>query len=119
MRQTGIAIHIADRYISMIECTGGYDYTICDEDFRMLDDGVYDNPDITIQEAMNEVISDLKAPKFSAATKQYFYDEYLQGNVREDSKVEFVDFNMVSKGLVDYCESRRLFCRHCKSKDIE
>ena len=46
--------------------------------YHLLDGGVYDNPDITIQRAMDMVIADLKEPRFSAVTEQYYRDEYLQ-----------------------------------------
>lgn len=53
--QTELAVHIADRYILMHECDEGYDYSILDEQYHLLDGGVYDNPDITIQRAMDMV----------------------------------------------------------------
>lgn len=37
---------------------GGYDYTFYDKNFVELDGGVYDNSDIPIQEAMEEILSD-------------------------------------------------------------
>ncbi len=40
----------------------GYDYTIYDMDYRELDGGVYDNPDITIRQALDEIVTDLKEP---------------------------------------------------------
>ena len=77
--QTELAVHIADRYILMHECDEGYDYSILDEQYHLLDGGIYDNPDITIQRAMDMVIADLKEPRFSAVTEQYYRDEFLQG----------------------------------------
>lgn len=62
--QTELAVHIADRYILMHECDEGYDYSILNEQYHLLDGGVYDNPDITIQRAMDMVIADLKEPRF-------------------------------------------------------
>ena len=58
----------------------------------MLDGGVYDNPDITIRKAMDMVIADLKEPRFSVVTEQYYRDEYLQGEVYAGSEVEIVDY---------------------------
>ena len=55
--QTVLAVHIADRYILMHECDEGYDYSILDEQYHLLDGGVYDNLDITIQRAMDMVIA--------------------------------------------------------------
>ena len=95
--QTEFAVHIADRYILMHECDGGYDYSILNEQYHLLDGGVYDNPDITIQRAMDMVIADLKEPRFSAVTEQYYRDEYLQGEVYVGSEVEIVDYEELSE----------------------
>ena len=95
--QTEFAVHIADRYILMHECDGGYDYSILNEQYHLLDGGVYDNPDITIQRAMDMVIADLKESRFSAVTEQYYRDEYLQGEVYVGSEVEIVDYEELSE----------------------
>lgn len=95
--QTELAVHIADRYILMHECDEGYDYSILNEQYHLLDGGVYDNPDITIQRAMDMVIADLKEPRFSAVTEQYYRDEFLQGQVYAGSEAEIVDFEELSE----------------------
>ena len=95
--QTELAVHIADRYILMHECDDGYDYSILNEQYHLLDGGVYDNPDITIQRAMDMAIADLKEPRFSAVTEQYYRDEYLQGEVYAGSEVEIVDYEKLSE----------------------
>ena len=95
--ETELAVHIADRYILMHECDEGYDYSILNEQYHLLDGGVYDNPDITIQRAMDMVIADLKEPRFSAVTEQYYRDEFLQGEVYAGSEAEIVDFEELSE----------------------
>ena len=95
--QIELAVHIADRYILMHECDEGYDYSILNEQYHLLDGGVYDNPDITIQRAMDMVIADLKEPRFSSVTEQYYRDEYLQGEVYAGSEAEIVDFVELSE----------------------
>ena len=95
--QTELAVHIADRYILMHECDDGYDYSILNEQYHLLDGGVYDNPDITIQRAMDMAIADLKEPRFSAVTEQYYRDEFLQGEVYAGSEAEIVDFEELSE----------------------
>lgn len=95
--ETELAVHIADRYILMHECEEGYDYSILDEQYHLLDGGVYDNPDITIRRAMDMVIADLKEPRFSAVTEQYYRDEFLQGEVYAGSEAEIVDFEKLSE----------------------
>lgn len=81
----------------MHECDEGYDYSILNEQYHLLDGGVYDNPDITIQRAMDMVIADLKEPRFSSVTEQYYRDEYLQGQVYAGSEAEIVDFVELSE----------------------
>ena len=95
--ETELAVHIADRYILMHECEEGYDYSILDEQYHLLDGGVYDNPDITIRRAMDMVIADLKEPRFSVVTEQYYRDEYLQGEVYAGSEVEIVGYEELSE----------------------
>ena len=95
--ETELAVHIADRYILMHECEEGYDYSILDEQYHLLDGGVYDNPDITIRRAMDMVIADLQEPRFSTVTEQYYRDEYLQGEVYAGSEVKIVDYEELSE----------------------
>lgn len=53
-----IAFRTGEGYFSIQTVSDGYDYTIYDSDFREIDGGVYDNPDISIHEAMEDVLSD-------------------------------------------------------------
>ncbi|MBQ2886948.1 MAG: DUF4316 domain-containing protein [Alphaproteobacteria bacterium] len=63
-----LAFSIADRYICIHEVDGGYDYSIMDTDYHEIDGGVYDNPDVTIREALNDIVEDLKsAPDHNGA----------------------------------------------------
>lgn len=78
-----MAVSIEDRYISIQRVEDGYDYTIYNADYKELDGGVYDNPDISIQEALNEVVTDLRE-----ATE----NSYLQGKVKADSEVIPTDY---------------------------
>ena len=58
--ESELAFSIADRYIYIQDATEGYDYTIYDSDFTELDGGVYDNPENSIYEALDEIVEDLK-----------------------------------------------------------
>lgn len=58
--ESELAVKLPGIYIGIQECTDGYDYTIYDEQYKELDGGVYDNPDISIWEALEEIISDAK-----------------------------------------------------------
>ncbi len=62
--ETELAFQIADRYISIQETEGGYDYSIMGLDYKEIDGGVYDNPDISIRDALNNIVEDLKENPF-------------------------------------------------------
>lgn len=53
-----IAYKIGDRYFTIQHTEGGFDYTLYDHDYRELDGGVYENPDLTIEEAIGEILED-------------------------------------------------------------
>ncbi|EOS74169.1 hypothetical protein C817_04771, partial [Dorea sp. 5-2] len=53
-----IAYQTGKGYFSIQTVSDGYDYTIYGKDFREIDGGVYDNPDISIGEAMEAILSD-------------------------------------------------------------
>lgn len=41
-----------DNYVSIQTCSDGYDYSIYGSDYRVLDGGIYDDPDVSIFEAL-------------------------------------------------------------------
>ena len=53
-----MAFSIKDKYVSIQTCTEGYDYSVFDADYRLIDGGVYDNPDISIHAALKDVLED-------------------------------------------------------------
>jgi len=53
-----MAFSIKDKYVSIQTCTEGYDYSVFDEDYRLIDGGVYDNPDISIHAALKDVLEE-------------------------------------------------------------
>ena len=65
-----LAFQLADRYIRIQETGEGYDYTIYDMNYRELDGGVYDNPDITITEVLYEIELGLKKLVLTIAYKR-------------------------------------------------
>ena len=76
---------MGNRYISVFEIDDGYDYSIYDESYHLLDGGVYDNPNISIQSALKEVVADLKE------------DPVLRGNVTEDTALVEYDYEALSE----------------------
>lgn len=87
-----IAIEIADRYIGIQECDNGYDYTIYGPDYKEIDGGVYDNPDISIREALNEIIDDLKELRYDT-TRNVFYRTSTQGKIMVDSIATNINYD--------------------------
>lgn len=73
-----LVFQIADRYIYIQEVYDGYDYTIYDADMKELDGGVYDNPDISIYEALEDIVDDIKQNPDTNGTK---------GEITSDSRV--------------------------------
>ena len=59
-RETELAFQIADRIIRIQECDEGYDYSIMNLQYREIDGGLYDNPDIGIREVLQDIVDDLK-----------------------------------------------------------
>ena len=53
-----MAFSIKDKFVSIQTCTEGYDYSVFDTDYRLIDGGVYDNPDISIHAALKDVLED-------------------------------------------------------------
>ena len=86
--ETELAFRLADRYISIQEATEGYDYTIYDMNYRELDGGVYDNPDITIRQALDEIVTDLKEPAHRSS---------LEGSIRTDDELIPIDYDELTE----------------------
>ena len=89
--ETELAFRLADRYISIQEATEEYDYTTYDMNYRELDGGIYDNPDITIRQALGEIVTDLKEPAHRSS---------LKGSIRTDDELIPIDYD----GLMEKAE---------------
>lgn len=82
-KETELAFSIADRHISIQETEGGYDYSIMDTNYKEIDGGVYDNPEVTIREALDDIVEDLKSqPDYNGA----------KGNIQRDDKLIPIDY---------------------------
>ena len=68
---TEIAYQTGRGYFSIQTVSDGYDYTIYGTDFREIDGGVYDNPDISIGEAMEAILSDEGIPMTACKVMDY------------------------------------------------
>jgi len=59
-RDTELAYRIDRGYFFIQTVSDGYDYTIYNDDFREIDGGVYDDPGLSIEEAMETILADIK-----------------------------------------------------------
>ena len=83
-KETELAFQIADRYITIQEVEGGYDYSIMGADYKEIDGGVYDNPDVDIREALHDIVEDLKSePDYNGA----------KGHIGEDDELMPMDYD--------------------------
>ena len=93
--ETELAFRLADRYISIQEVSEGYDYTIYDMDYRELDGGVYDNPSLTIRQALDEIVTDLKEP---------MHRSELEGNIHTYDELIPVDYDELAEKAAQEAE---------------
>ncbi len=92
--ETELAFQIADRYISVQETEGGYAYSVMDLDYKELYESVYDNPDVSIREAFDEIMEDLKIIPF---------DNGARGNIRDGDERIPIDYD----GLMEKVEAAK------------
>ena len=53
-----LAYEVGERYFAIQRTEEGYDYSFYDEDFRLMNGGVYENDEISIEEAAEELLED-------------------------------------------------------------
>lgn len=87
LREIELAFQIADRIISIQECDEGYDYSIMDLQYREIDGGVYDNPNISIRETLQDIVDDLKRNPDTNGTK---------GHITLEDELVPMDFDEVA-----------------------
>ena len=90
--ETELAFQIADCFISIQETDGGYDYSIMGADYKEIDGGVYDNPNVSIREALNDIVEDLKDNPF---------DNGARGNISDKDELIPIDYD----GLMEKVEA--------------
>lgn len=108
MGETEFAFQLADRYISIQEVSDGYDYTIYDRNYRELDGGVYDNPNITIRQALNEIVTDLKEP---------MHRSELEGNIHTYDELIPIDYDELTEKAEQ--ASKNQIEEHIRKKEEE
>lgn len=104
-QETELAFQIADRFISIQEVDGGYDYSIMGADYKEIDGGVYDNKsngvgyDVSIREALDDILTDLRENPFDNGTR---------GNIRDNDEWIPIDYDGLNRPRPH---------RHLKRKD--
>ena len=88
--ESELAFSIADRYIYIQDATEGYDYTIYDSDFTELDGDVYDDPENSIYEALDEIVEDLKMQPDT---------DRIKGEITEESQLIPVNLEEFEEAL--------------------
>lgn len=58
LNQEEVAYRIGDQYFSIQVATEGYDYSFYDKAYKLMDGGILDNPDISMREAIQEILED-------------------------------------------------------------
>lgn len=87
-----LAFRIANRFISIHETEEGYDYSIIGTDYRVIDGGVYDNPNVTIREALNDIMEELKENPV---------DNGARGNISDRDRLIPVDYDGLMEKVED------------------
>lgn len=100
-----LAFRMADRYISIHEVEDGYDYSIMGADYKEIDGGVYDNPDVTIRKALTDIVEDLKnTPDHNGA----------KGNIQVADELILIDYD----GLMEKVEEANSIVPQKKANSV-
>lgn len=78
--ETEVAYQMAGRYFTIQTTEGGYDYTLYDKNLRETDGGVLDDPNISMEEAIEEILAEEGVGPFGYEVIDY--EEFL-GRVSE------------------------------------
>lgn len=58
-----LAYAFGDYFVAIRSCLEGYEYSILESDYSLVNDGIYDNPNIPIKDALNVVLEGIMAPE--------------------------------------------------------
>lgn len=58
LNQTEVAYQIGKQYFSIQETTEGYDYSFYDMEYKLMDGGIFDDPNISMREAIQYILED-------------------------------------------------------------
>lgn len=82
-----LAVAMADRYITIQEKDGGYDYSIYDTGFRLLTGGVLENDVADIHQVLTEVVTDMK--------------DIVQGDIQTKREMQELDYDGLMEQIME------------------
>ena len=108
MEPDELAYKIDDKYFAIQKTEEGYDYTFYALDYDEIDGGVYDNPDISMRQAIEDILADEDMSLENAVPVDY---EDLMAEVKEADKrrIQNVQLQMDSQEKSDQSEATITF----------
>ena len=85
--ETAYWVKPKNQYFFIQTATEGYDYTFYDKDYRALDGGIYDNPDVSEQEAIEDILSGETGGTF-AGYQVVNAEEFLENVAKAEEEQE-------------------------------
>ena len=76
LNQEELAYRIGDQYFAIQVATEGYDYSFYDTEYKLMDGGLLDNPDISMREAVQDILEDEGLVQLERIPMEY--DELLE-----------------------------------------
>ncbi len=98
------AFRIGNRYLMIQEATEGYEYTIMGMDFQEIDGGIYDNDEISIWQAAEEIIDDLvQNPDYNG----------VKGNITPEMPIQPMNVEMLEERIRKEHERATFYVTEC------
>lgn len=100
-KEKELAFSVADRFFHIQESEHGYEYSVINKDYKILDGGFYDNPDVSIKEALDDIVNDIKNGASNPEVK---------GSMKPEDILKQVDCEELSERIEqarDYDQNRR------------
>ena len=94
VHDTEIAYQIGEQYFTIQTVEDGYDYTFYDKDYLELDGGVYDDPTISITEAMENILEEDGLSIEDASVMDY-EEMYAEIEYAEEERLEKIQFERI------------------------
>ena len=76
LNQEELAYRIGDQYFAIQVATEGYDYSFYNTEYKLMDGGLLDNPDISMREAVQDILEDEGLVQLERIPMEY--DELLE-----------------------------------------